>query len=109
MAIDYVKQSQDLVAKIQEAEKLGKPVVELVKKHLEVLTAHYDEFVRQADAANIQGLERAGYEIKFLSNMKAWANKIGLPVEKYDNAIKNIRVKFLGEAEKYITFIPNKK
>lgn len=108
MTIDYVKQSQDLVAKIQEAEKLGQPIVDLAKKHIEVLTAHYDEFVRRADEANIHNIERASYEIKYLSNIKAWANKIGLPVDKYDKAIKDIRVKFLGEAESLIKFIPKK-
>ena len=107
MAIDYVKRSQEITKKIQEAERLGQPIVNLVKEHIEILQAHHDDFVKQADAANIHNLERGNFEIQLLSRIKAWANKIGLPVEKYDNEIRKIRVYFLGE-ENLNNFIPKK-
>lgn len=105
--IDYAGQSQEIVRQIQEAEKLGQPIVELVKKHLEILEAYLDEFARCADAANIHNIERGGYEIRIYSMMKAWASKAGLPVEKYDAAMKKVRVQYFGEGfEERVVFIP---
>ena len=92
-----IAESTELANKIKEAEKLNKPIDNLVKRHIKVLEAHYDEFVKQANKNNIHNLNRAKIEIELYSNIKAWANKIGLPVDKYDKAINKIRVENLGE------------
>ena len=69
----------------------------MVKEQIRILEAHHDEFVRQAENEGIDNLERAKIEIRLYNNIKVWAKKIGISQEKYDNAIYNIRTKFLGE------------
>ena len=54
-----------------------------------------DEFVKQADKMGIDDLNKARVEIQIYSNLKFWAKKIGLPIEKYDEQIKLIQSKFL--------------
>ncbi|MDR1167890.1 MAG: hypothetical protein LBK53_03230 [Heliobacteriaceae bacterium] len=94
---DLILKSQQIVQQIQTAEKNNKPIDALVKKHIKILEVHHDEFVKQADETGVDNWERAKIEIQLYTRIKAWAAKIGLSTEKYDKAIKNIRVKCLGE------------
>lgn len=94
---DFVERSQKLVNEIAQAERLNRPIENLVRQHIAVLQEHHDEFVRQADKANIHNLQRAKTEIELYSNIIAWANKIGMPVDKYNEAIRKIRVSIIGE------------
>ena len=54
-----------------------------------------DEFIKQADELGFDDLERARVEIQIYSNIKFWAKKIGLPVEKYDNLISQVQKRIL--------------
>ena len=92
---DLVMQSKQILQQVTEAEKLKKPIDALVKRQIAIMEAHHDEFVRLANKEGIDNLQRARIEIGLYSNIKAWANKIGLPTDKYDNAIKAIQDKFL--------------
>lgn len=100
---NLILKSQQITREVIEAEKMNKPIDKLVKQQIEIMEAHHDEFVKQADNEGIDNLQRARVELQLYANIKAWAKKIGLSTEKYDEAIHNIRVKFLGEenTEKY--------
>ena len=101
---DLILRSQEIAKRVMEAEKLKQPIDSLVREQIRIMEAHHDEFVRQADEQGIDNLSRAKIEIKLYNNIKTWAKKIGIPTEKYDEAIYNIRAKFLGEdaAKKFI-------
>ncbi len=92
---DLVSQSKQILQQVLEAEKLKKPIDALVKRQIALMEAHHDEFVKMADKEGIDTLQRARIEIGLYSNIRAWAEKIGLPTDKYDNAIKVIQDKFL--------------
>ena len=92
-----ILKSQQITKQVLDAEKMNKPIDHLVKQQIEIMEAHHDEFVRQADNEGIDNLQKAKIEIQLYSNIKAWANKIGLSTEKYDKAIHDIRAKFFGE------------
>lgn len=94
---DLIARSQEITQQVIAAERAKKPIDKLVKEQIEIMEAHHDEFVKQAEEKGIDNFERARVEIKLYSMIKAWANKIGLSTEKYDKAIHDIRVKFLGE------------
>lgn len=91
---DLVLKSQYITQQVAEAEKLHKPIDHLVKQQIEIMEASYDEFVRQADKAGIDNLQRAKIEIQLCANIKVWANKIALSTEKYDKTIKAIQKRF---------------
>ena len=42
-------------------------------------------------SGHLAPLDRVSGEIKIVSNMKAWSKKIGLPIEKYDKQIFDLR------------------
>ena len=91
---DLVVKSQYITQQVAEAERLHRPIEGLVRQQIEIMEASYDEFVKEADAAGIDNLQRAKIEIQLCANIKAWANKIGLSTEKYDNTIKAIQKRF---------------
>ena len=86
-----IAQSQNIAQQVTEAERLGNPINNLVKQQLQVMEEYHDEFVKQADANGMDTLERDKAEVKLLSYMKIWAQKIGLSTEKYDKAINAIQ------------------
>ena len=93
---DLIAQSRNILQQVTEAEKLKKPIDrKLVERQIEIMEAHHDEFVRLAENEGLDNLQRARIEIGLYSNIKAWAQKIGLPTDKYDKAIKTIQDKFL--------------
>ena len=94
---DLVLRSREIIKQVKEAEKLNKPIAKLVKEQIEIMEAHKDEFIKRADELGLNGFARARTEIQLYSNIKYWANKIGLPTEKYEKAIKDIRAKFIDE------------
>ena len=61
------------------------------------------EFIKQADNLDLDDLGKARIEIQIYSNLKFWAKKIGLPVNEYDELIKNVRIRIFGE-ENYNSF-----
>lgn len=94
---DLVRRSQEIIQKVKEAEKFNKPIDNLVKEQIAIMECHKDEFVKQAVNSGLDELEQARIEVQLCNNIKIWAQKIGLPVEKYDEQIKNIRIRILGE------------
>ena len=94
---DLIVRSQEITKQVIDAERLNKPIDKLVKEQIEIMEAHHDEFVKQANKEGIDNLQRAREEIRLYDAIKLWAKKIGLSTEKYDEAIKQIRLKFLSE------------
>lgn len=92
---DLVQRSQEIVQQVKEAEKLNKPIEKLVREQIAIMECQKDEFIKQADSLGIDGLNKARIEIQIYSNIKFWAKKIGLPIDKYDNLIKQIQDNFL--------------
>ena len=104
--------TQDLFNQLQKkidlAVKDNRPIDSYVKKQIELLEQSHDEFVLQAQA---QGYDLANpsvaeIELQQYSAMKALAKRIGAPVDKYDDVMKQIQIRVLGE-EGYNQFIAN--
>lgn len=93
---DLVIRSQEIVKQVKEAERLNKPIDNLVREQIAIMECQKDEFVKQADNLGFDDLGKARVEIGIYSNIKFWAQKIGLPVDKYDSKIKELRIKNLG-------------
>lgn len=88
-----------LQEKIEIAQKENRPIKEYVQKQIEILQESHDEFILQAKS---QGYEmnnpKVGeIEVRQYSAMKQLAQKIGLPVEKYDKMIYDVQVRIFGE------------
>ena len=94
---ELITRSQEIAKQIIEREKNNQPIEHLVKEQIAIMEQNHDAFVKQAQEEGIDNIGRARIEVQLYSNIIAWAKKIGLPTEKYENAIRDIRVKFLGE------------
>jgi len=94
---DMQKRSSQLVQQIENAEKQGKPIDTLVKQHINLLEEFHDVFVKKAERENYAPMDKITGEIQIYGNMKAWAKKIGLPIEKYDKIIYDLRVSLFGK------------
>ena len=94
-----------LEKKIQLAIKLNKPIKSLVEQQIKLLEEAHDEFISTAKfkGFDMQSPQIGEIEIQQFSAMKALAQKIGLPVDKYDELIKNVKIRILGE-ENYKKF-----
>jgi len=97
--MNYQQRYNQLQQQIDVAEKIGKPVKELVEKQIAILKETHDEFIKNATA---QGYEMTNkklgeIEVRQFSAMKQLALKVGLPVEEYDEYIKKVRVRVFGE------------
>ena len=91
---ELIIKSQNIMQQVLAAQKANKPIDGLVRQQIKVMEEHHDEFVKEAVELGIDNLERAKIEIKLYANIKAWAKKIGLPTDKYDNAIHEIQKRF---------------
>ena len=109
-----VNNNSDLFNKLQQqveaAEKNGQPIKTYVRQQIDLLKLSHDEFVKTAQK---QGYDRnnprvAQVEVQQYSAMKQLAQKIGLPVDEYDELIKQIQVRIFGE-ENYKRFFEDKK
>ena len=94
---ELITRSQEIAILVAENEKSGKPIEPLVKEQIYIMEQHHDAFVKQADSEGVDNIGRAKIEVQLYYNIIAWAKKIGLPTDKYEKAIRDIRVKFLGE------------
>ena len=104
---DAFNQLQKLVEK---AELENRPIAEYVKKQIQVLQNSHDEFVKMAKAEGYDmDSQRVGdIRVRQYAAMRQLAKKIGLPVDKYDEVIKEIRIKMFGE-ENYKRFFVDQK
>lgn len=103
--MDNQKEFKQLQAKIEKAEKSGKPIKEYVMKQIKLLQYAHEDFL---DMAQSQGYSlndpRLGeIEVQQYCAMKQLATKIGLPTQDYDEKIKAIRIRIFGE-ENYKRF-----
>ena len=94
---ELITRSQEIARQVIEREKKNQPIDKLVKEQIAIMEQNHDAFVKQAQEEGIDNIGRAKIEVQLYSNIIAWAKKIGLPTDKYDKAIRDIRVKFLGE------------
>lgn len=92
---ELVTRSIEIVKQVKEAEKLNKPIENLVKEQIAIMECQRDEFIKRAAQLGFDDLDKAKVEIQIYSNIKFWAKKIGLPVEKYDNLIKQVQKRIL--------------
>ena len=98
-----------LQQKIEAAQKENKPIKDLVKQQIKLIQEAHDEFVRTAKNRGYDSSHPivGKMEIQQYSAMKQLAKKIGLPVEEYDELIKQVKIRVLGE-ENYKKFFKNK-
>lgn len=96
---------RQLQQQIEAAEKIGKPVVDLVRKQINLLKDTHDVFVKEAleKGYELTNQKLGEIEVRQYSAMKQLAQKVGLPVEEYDECIKKIRIRVFGE-ENYKRF-----
>ena len=96
---------RQLQQQIEAAEKVGKPVVDLVKKQIALLKDTHDVFVKEAldQGYELTNQKLGEIEVRQYSAMKQLAEKVGLPVEEYDEYIKKVRIRVFGE-ENYKRF-----
>lgn len=94
-----------LQTKIEMAQKENRPIDSYVRKQIELLQEAHDEFLYQAQEAghNLNNPQVGEIEIEQFSAMKVLAQKIGLPVESYDEMIKKVQTRIFGE-ENYNRF-----
>lgn len=94
-----------LQQKIETAQKENKPIKNLVKQQIKLLQEAHDEFVLNAKNREYDHSDPivGEIEIRQYSAMKQLARKIGLPLEEYDELIKNVKIRVLGE-ENYKRF-----
>lgn len=89
----------ELQQQVEKAQKLNNPIDIFVKKQIKLLEEVHDDFVSSAMAKNKDiesDLSFTEVRIKQLQAIASLCKKIGLPTEKYDNKIREIRIKNLG-------------
>ena len=98
-----------LQKKIERAEKEKKPIDNYVKKQIQLLMESHDEFIQTAQQKgyDLNNPQVGEIEVQQISAMKSLAQKIGLPVEEYDEMIKNVQIRIFGE-ENYKRFFEKK-
>lgn len=102
---DNSKLFTKLQRQIEAAEKKGQPIKTYVEQQIDLLKMSHDEFIKtaQKEGYELNNPQLAQVEIQQYSAMKQLAQKIGLPVDEYDNLIKNVQVRIFGE-ENYKRF-----
>lgn len=97
-----------LQKQIEQLEAANKPVQDLVKQQIQLLQEAHDEFIvtAQNQGYSLNNQKLGEIEVRQYSAMKQLAQKIGLPVKEYDEAIKKVRIRIFGEAN-YKRFFEN--
>ena len=94
---ELIARSQEIARLVTERTKNNQPIDGLVKEQIAIMEQNHDAFVKQAEEEGIDNIARGRVEVQLYTNIITWAKKIGLPTDKYEKAIRDIRVKFLGE------------
>lgn len=94
-----------LQQQIEKAELENKPIQGMVKQPIKLLQQAHDEFVSTAkrERYDMRNPKLGEIEVRQYSAMKQLAQKIGLPVDEYDNLIKQVKIRVFGE-ENYKRF-----
>ena len=92
-----ILKSKQLVDQIKEAERLKKPIEALVKEHINLLEEFHDVFVKNAEERNFDFVTKTTGEVQIYDIIRTWAKKIGLPIDKYNKKIFELRSSIFGE------------
>lgn len=97
--MDNQKEFKLLQAKIEKAEKSGKPIKEYVMKQIKLLQYAHEDFLdmAQSQGYSLYDPKLGEIEVQQYCAMKQLATKIGLPTQDYDEKIKAIRIRIFGE------------
>lgn len=96
-----------LEEKIKLAEQNGQPIEKYILREIEILQTAIDTFVVQAkEKKNLDEFDIGEIEIRQYAFMRQLAQKINHPTEKFDTAIKNVKIRLFGE-ENYDIFFGN--
>lgn len=91
---------KELIKKIEEAEAKGEFPKDLYQQQLDMIQNAHDEFIVEAKEKGYDinsNLKIAEIEIAQFATMRDIAKKLGQPTDKYTNAIKETRIRILGE------------
>jgi len=100
---------QILEQKIKQAQADGVAIDKFVLREIEILQNTIDTFLKQMDSAGrLNDIQVAEIEIRQYAAMRQLAQKIGLPSEKYDDLIKQVKIRIFGE-ENYENFFGAKE
>ena len=98
------KELVELEQKIKLAEKKGLPVKDFILREIELLEQSIEQFVAQMEKEDrLNDVNIASIEIRQYATIRKLAKKINVPYEKYDNLIKNVKIRIFGE-ENYDNF-----
>ena len=95
-----------LQQQIEKAELENKPIQGMVRQQIKLLQEAHDEFISTSKNKGydvIKNPQVGEIEVRQYSAMKQLAQKIGLPVEEYDELIKQVKIRVFGE-ENYKRF-----
>ena len=94
-----------LQTQIEAAEKSGDPIDDYVKQQIDLLKTSHEEFIKtaQEQGYELNNQKLGEIEVRQYTAMKQLAQKIGLPVDEYDNRIREVRIRIFGE-ENYKRF-----
>jgi len=102
---------QYLDYKIKEAERNNEPIAPYIKKEIVWLENELKNFLQKSEqqGKNIQtDIQIAEIEIRQYAVMKQLAEKAHLPIEKYDEHIKQVQIRIFGE-ENWENFFGNNR
>lgn len=102
---------QYLEYKIKEAEANNEHIDSYIKKEIQWLQNELNKFIQvsKEQGKDIEtDFEIAEIEIKQYATMKQLAQKAALPVEPYDELIKQVQIRIFGE-ENYKNFFGENK
>lgn len=92
------KELVELEQKIKLAQKNGSPIKEFILREIELLEQSIEQFVAQMGKENrLNDINIASIEIRQYATIRELAKKINIPYEKYDNLIKNVKIRIFGE------------
>jgi len=87
----------ELQNKINKAEKSKQPIEHFVKQQIKILESIHDSFSKTSKSNTIQEhIAISETKIKQLYVIINLCKKIGLPTNKYEEKIRQIRIKDLG-------------
>ena len=94
-----------LEEKIKLAEQNGQPIEKYILREIEILQKAIDTFVEQAkERNNLDEFDIGEIEIRQYATIRQLAQSINLSTEKYDNAIKAVKIRLFGEENYDILF-----
>ena len=94
-----------LEEKMKLAEQNGQPIEEYILREIEILQTAIDTFVVQAkERKNLDEFDIGEIEIRQYATIRQLAQSINLSTEKYDNAIKAVKIRLFGEENYDILF-----